>query len=77
MKNDNLEVRYLLSDTVEVVRVMHQDELAVLLLNDDVFLLGVNQSKGCSKRTYRKGKKNNGKNGKSQYKRVERISERT
>ncbi len=57
MKNDNLEVRYLLSDTVEVVRVMNQDELAVLLLNDEIFLLGVNQSKAVFRAKRKRGTK--------------------
>ncbi len=42
--NDGLVVRYVL-DCVTITRTMNQIELAELLLNDDVFLLSVNEQK--------------------------------
>ena len=42
--NDDLVVKYLLDD-VTIIRTMNQIELAALLLEDDVFLLSVNEQK--------------------------------
>lgn len=42
--NDALVVMYVL-DSVTITRTMNQVELAALLLEDDVFLLSVNEQK--------------------------------
>lgn len=42
--NDGLVVKYVLDD-VTIIRTMNQIELTALLLEDDVFLLSVNEQK--------------------------------
>lgn len=51
--NDGLVVRYLLDD-VTIIRTMNQIELAALLLEDDVFLLSVNEQKSAHIRKKKK-----------------------
>ncbi len=43
MTNDDLYVRYVAGD-VDVCRTMTQYELAALILDDDIFLISVNES---------------------------------
>ena len=61
--NDDLVVRYVL-DSTEVIRTMNQVELACFLLEDDVFLLSVNEQIGGHTRK----KKGKGCNPSSRYK---------
>ena len=51
--NDGLVVRYVLDD-VTIIRTMNQIELAALLLEDDVFLLSVNEQKSAHIRKKKK-----------------------